>query len=238
MTNKNSIIVDANSEDHPIEDGRPSYLRAVDKLRSEIIDGVLKPGSRLKTEELARRLGVSIQPIREALQVLHGESLIVLEPNRGATVRGLDDSRLEHIYGVREAIEGYLTRRFAEEASLSDIRHLEEIQARHDAAVDAKNVQQVIETNMLFHRYICEHSKNDEALSIQQRYIALGVSIRRRFKADPERFAKVQRDHHNLIDAFHRRDGLEAYLIASRRVNDAKVELIKKIQIEKMGTPV
>ena len=59
-------------------------------LRDDIISGSLPFGSRLRIDELATRYGVSHMPIREALRELHGEGLVVIEPNRGARVRSID----------------------------------------------------------------------------------------------------------------------------------------------------
>jgi DNA-binding GntR family transcriptional regulator len=68
---------------------------AVDVIREWIFDGSLESGARLKEEELAREIGISRTPIREALFVLQAEGLVELIPNRGAVVRGYDLSDLE-----------------------------------------------------------------------------------------------------------------------------------------------
>ena len=65
---------------------RNASLAATELIREAIIDGRLEPGERLKEEELARQLGISRTPIREALLMLQVEGLITAEPNRGATV--------------------------------------------------------------------------------------------------------------------------------------------------------
>ncbi len=207
-----------------------SYLRIAQLLRREIVDGTLQSGARLKTQELSKRYGVSPQPIREALQLLQGEGLIVIEPNRGASVRGLNMDRLRHIYELREAIEAALTRRFAEEAALSDIRRLEMIQSLHDTAVAERDIVAADKANYEFHAVIVEHSGNEEAIMLRDRYFGLSASLRRRFGFMPNRWETAQRDHREMLDAFRQRDGMLAYAIASAHVRMTMQELFARIE--------
>src|SRR4029079_16583592 len=66
---------------------RNASVAATEVIREAIVDGRLEPGQRLKEEELARELGISRTPIREALLILQSEGLVEATPNRGATVR-------------------------------------------------------------------------------------------------------------------------------------------------------
>ena len=63
---------------------RNSTLPATELIREAILDGRLQPGQRLKEEDLAKQLGISRTPVREALLMLQVEGLIVATPNRGA----------------------------------------------------------------------------------------------------------------------------------------------------------
>jgi DNA-binding GntR family transcriptional regulator len=212
---------------------QPVYQRVIDSLRAEILGGAVAPGTWLKAAEIARRYSVSAQPVREALQSLQGEGLVLILPNRGARVRGLDRERLEHIYQMREAIEATLTRRFAEECALSDIRVLEAIQDRHDAAVDARDMASIEETNLAFHDLIMRHSGNEEAMTIRDRYLALSKSLRRVYGFTDTRWEKIKGEHRGLIETFRRRDGIEAYMVASRHVRDTRDELYARIAATK-----
>src|SRR3954467_6094650 len=74
---------------------------AVDLIREAILDGELVAGERLKEDDLARRLDVSRTPVREALRRLQAEGLVVVEPQRGATVRAYETRELEDRYSRR-----------------------------------------------------------------------------------------------------------------------------------------
>ena len=77
----------------------------VDRIRDMIVSGRLKPGDRLRQDELAATFGVSAMPIREALRQLQAEGLVTFEPRRGAAVSTLSVSEYEEIYLMREALE-------------------------------------------------------------------------------------------------------------------------------------
>ena len=76
------------------------------EIREAILTGDLRPGEPIALKEQAERLGMSIMPVREALQRLHQEGLVVYEPQRGAMVAPLSVSHMEDIYRVRIELEG------------------------------------------------------------------------------------------------------------------------------------
>ena len=88
-------------------------VAATELIRQAILDGRLEPGSRLKEEELARELGISRTPVREALLMLQAEGLIETTPNRGAIVRTHDADDLIDLYQLRALLEGYAARQAA-----------------------------------------------------------------------------------------------------------------------------
>lgn len=79
-------------------------------LREWIVNGQLQPGYRLRIRDLAERVGTSVMPVREAVRRLVESGLAVHEPYKGATVRGLDVSELEHAYDVRILLESECAR--------------------------------------------------------------------------------------------------------------------------------
>jgi DNA-binding GntR family transcriptional regulator len=74
------------------------------RLRTEIIQGELRVGDRLRQDEIARRYGVSPTPVREALRVLETQGFVTHEPHRGVTVADFTGS-FDQIYQLREALE-------------------------------------------------------------------------------------------------------------------------------------
>lgn len=74
-------------------------------LREEIVSGRLAPGQALGQELLAELFGVSRVPVREALRLLAGEGLVVIEPHKGASVARLSVEELDEMYGIVWSLE-------------------------------------------------------------------------------------------------------------------------------------
>lgn len=195
-----------------------TYQRITNLIRNEIIGGGMPPGSRLTMTALAVRYGVSVQPVREALQQLEGEGLVEMIPNAGARVRALDRDRLTHAHEIGEALETFLTRQFAEEASLSSIRQLEALQVEHDEATAAMDWAWIDAANRAFHSFINTHGGNLEAAGLISRYYGLSESLMNSQGRDTAFAQRVRTEHHALLDAFRRRDAE-----AAARINTAHV---------------
>jgi DNA-binding GntR family transcriptional regulator len=77
------------------------------RLEKAILEGVYPPGAHLLQDELCERFGVSRTPVRQALRDLQARNLVVLVPNRGATVRIPSRRDAQEVYAVRAELEGY-----------------------------------------------------------------------------------------------------------------------------------
>jgi DNA-binding GntR family transcriptional regulator len=104
------------------------------RLRSDILDGALAPGTRLQQDELCTRFGVSRTPVREALRQLQALNLITLAPSRGATVRAPSRQELLDVYELRADLEGLAASLAASRWSEDD---LDEIRQAQDALSSA-----------------------------------------------------------------------------------------------------
>jgi DNA-binding GntR family transcriptional regulator len=80
-------------------------------LREAIVTNTLKPGTRLRADDLAGKLGVSKTPVREALRKLQAEDLITVQAGNVLTVKSITEHELLEIYYTREALEGMAPRR-------------------------------------------------------------------------------------------------------------------------------
>ena len=87
--------------------------RIASTLRNAIVGSVLAPGARLEEQGLAKRLGVSRVPLREAFRVLAGEGLVVIQPNRGAVVSQRSEGELRELFVVRGMFESEAARLLA-----------------------------------------------------------------------------------------------------------------------------
>ena len=95
--------------DTPIEQ-KPLYLEVAGRLRERIYAQRLKPGEWIDETAMSKELGISRTPLREALKVLHAESLVELVPRRGCYVKTLDGDGLHELFPVMATLEGLCAR--------------------------------------------------------------------------------------------------------------------------------
>ncbi len=97
------------------------------RLRDDILEGRLRPGERIRQEAVARELGASRIPVREALLQLENEGLVSLAPYSGARVAKLDFAEYTELYRIREQLEPLAIAesapRLSDEA-IAQLRHL------------------------------------------------------------------------------------------------------------------
>lgn len=89
--------------DDPVR--RTTQAIVAERIRIEILSGVLTPGTRLMQAELAKRMNTSTTPVREALRELTSEGLLSLDPHRGVIVHEPSEEELEEIYQIRRLLE-------------------------------------------------------------------------------------------------------------------------------------
>jgi GntR family transcriptional regulator, rspAB operon transcriptional repressor len=143
---------------------RPSLVReeVYSRLKREILSGQLGGGTRLGEIALAERLGVSRTPVREAVQRLAQDGLVEVLPNRGARVRLLAASEVEHTYTVRATLDGLAARLAASRPATeraAQVLLLQAALARLEAA-DPNDWQQQTQADLAFHQAIAQASAN------------------------------------------------------------------------------
>jgi DNA-binding GntR family transcriptional regulator len=157
---------------------RNASVAATELIREAIIDGTLEPGQRLKEEELARELGISRTPIREALLMLQAEGLVDAIPNRGAMVRVHTSVDLEDLYQLRALLEGYAARRAATRITDEEIEVLRASCERFDALDSEKELREFVRENMVFHSTILDIAGSARLSSMVRRVIELPLVYR------------------------------------------------------------
>jgi DNA-binding GntR family transcriptional regulator len=218
--------VDTTPSDINGPSSRVGYVRLRDAIRSDIISGVFDSGLRLKIPHLCRRYGVSSIPVREALQQLQGEGLIVMMPNRGATVRSVDPVFVSEIYEVREAIDAAMARRFVELASADALVDLERSQDEMERREDAGDVLGRHQADRDFHRVILAGASNREAMLIIDRQNNIINALRLGYGQSEARRRQVRREHRALLEAIHKGDAKRAGAIAASHARNARNDLI------------
>jgi DNA-binding GntR family transcriptional regulator len=129
-------------------------------LLNEIASGHLQPGERIIQEQIAQALGVSRQPVQQALLLLRNQGVLRDAGGRGLIVTPLDPSRVLHVYQIRAAIEGLACRLAAsQQVELARQQGPALIEAGRKA-VASGSVPDMIEADIRFHEFLYELSGN------------------------------------------------------------------------------
>lgn len=183
---------------------RDAYSLILDAIDT----GVYRPGDRLVESELAERFGVSRTPIREALQRLETQSMLVRD-GRSLIVASLDHNQLAELYVVRTELEGLAARLAARHATDEEIRVLRAMAAEDRALLgDPKALSRA---NRRFHKQIHLASHNRylvQQLDLVHRSMALLASTS---LAAEGRGPAALAEHEAIVDAIAAHDGDAAH---------------------------
>jgi len=133
---------------------------ALERLREAIIMGELTPGTPLRLEDLARRLGMSISPIREAVRQLEALGLAEHVPHHGAKVMRLDVEELRELFSIRLALEGMAVRRAATVFERSDEESARTHLTAYDDARHRGDIRAAIHAHGAFHFALYEAARS------------------------------------------------------------------------------
>ncbi|MFG2648713.1 GntR family transcriptional regulator [Streptomyces sp. NPDC048436] len=141
---------------------RPGPLRerVYEALLELITTRALQPGQHLVESELAGHLGVSRQPVREALQRLNTEGWVDLRPAQGAFVHEPTEEEADQLLTVRTLLEAEAARLAAANTGTAGITALEELCAKGEQAVAEGEVDSVVTINAAFHAKVMELAGN------------------------------------------------------------------------------
>jgi DNA-binding GntR family transcriptional regulator len=203
---------------------RPVPLRqsVYDALLDLIIGGELPPGQHMVETDLARQLGVSRQPIREALHRMEAEGWVDLRPSQGAFVHVPTDSEVDELLDVRELLEAETARLAARAASPEQVARLKQICGEGQAAAEQDDFALAVAANDAFHAEIAAIAGNSVLAELAD-IVGRRVQWYYRMVA-PARSHGSWIEHQEMIDAIGTADAERAQLLARRhteRTRDA-----------------
>ena len=180
-------------------------FRVEELLRREITSGQRPSGSRLNESEIAAAFEVSRGPVREALQRLARDGIVVLQAHRGAFVKRFDPDEVRELFEIRAALE-------SEAAALAALRitdaGIEELREMHDQTVHAVSDREDHAFPELFdlHELITELANNNRLTGLIKQVNAELRLVRSRSGASPRRAQEAIDEHDSVISCLTNRD--------------------------------
>jgi DNA-binding GntR family transcriptional regulator len=207
--------------------------RAYAWIRDRIFAGDFAPRAHLKEEDLARRIGVSRSPVRDALRRLAGEGMVVAERERGTYVKEFTRAEIDEIFQLRAALEAYAAALAAQRIEPASLARLEALASKMRAIRQSGEAAfaRFSALNNDFHRTILAAAKSPRLESLLDPLLSIPVFLLKHYNWRPEQ-VDIERsnvEHRELMDALRARDPVWARTrmhahIISRRPRYANAE--------------
>ena len=196
-----------------------------ERLRTAIVNGSLKPGSQLSEVELATSFGVSRGPVREALQRLVQEGLLLSEPHRGVFIPVLTDDDVSDIYVAREALESAAIRSIVTNGTFGVVsQELGQYVAQMESAAAEGDWEAVGDADLEFHVALVDASGSPRlrrmfSTVISETRLCLGALTAAEARAD------LVPEHRQICDLMQAGKTDQALAVLRKHYDDAVVTL-------------
>jgi len=189
--------------------------KVYDRMRGMLVGGVLSPGEKISLRTMAARLGVSMQPVREAVARLVADRALEVLPNRAVRVPILTLAQFRELTAIRLAIEGFAAERAAQfhtREDLAEMRRQESV-FRREGASAAPDLPAAVAANQALHFAIYRAAALPELLPIiEGLWLRIGpvLNLDLRSNVSRVRVGRAAGHHGRIVGAIARRDARAA----------------------------
>jgi len=215
--------------------------KAYHYLRGKILSGDLPPGSALSEASIARELGNSRGPLREAVRQLTAEGLLRPTPRGGSVVVEFTRRDVAELYELREALEGYAVGKAAEHvmktAEIEGFQNVvdevlllrDELLASGRTCLDEAGMRRFIRLDFQFHSLVVRAAANARILKVfADTRVLLNIFGIRRKGHDAEQLKEIHRYHNEILGAMVARDPKTARNLLLEHIQVSKQERLKE----------
>lgn len=188
---------------------------AYQALRDAVLSGEMKPGARLNQDELAKRLGVSRAPIRDALNRLEAEGLVkTLSRAGGVVVAEISEQEMVDIYELRTILDSASTRLACERMRDDDVTRLRGIVEETERVTQAKDLNAIVQAHADFHYLIYAACGNAELARVARNLWDRSYRFRVMALSSEENARRGLAQHKAILEAMEARDPERAAALA------------------------
>ncbi len=215
---------------------QPKLVEQVyEAILADITEGKLTAGARIIQEQIAQVLGVSRQPVQQALLLLRNEGVLRDAPGRGLIVTPLDLDRVQSMYEVRSVMEGLAFRRAAEVNAERARSNGPALIQKGRRAVKSKSVVAMIAADREFHDFIYELSQNPLIAPTMQAQWTYTARVMGEVLMRDERPRDIWDQHEAMLAAVAGGDGNTAEALARQHVMQAANFMIARLRSQRDG---
>lgn len=200
----------------------------LDVLREAIQNGDIRPGQRIRQDDIAERLGISPTPVREALRRLEAEGLLIYVPHKGVRVAELSVDDARDIYMVRSLVEGFAAQLAIPNLAAEDIQQLVELQGLMEQSLAKGELERLTGVNDQWHSLICKAARSRRLQEIITRL--WGLFPWDTFWVIHDRAQHSVEEHRRLLQAIQRRDAEKAERLMRQHIRSAGDSVLGYLQ--------
>ena len=209
---------------YDIQNHKPLRDIVYQELKTQIMTGSIKPGTRIMEVEIAEEMGVSRTPIREAIRKLEKEGFVTIEPRKGVYAADLSVYDMVEALEVRQTLEGLAAGLAAERITDEQREALIECTENFNKAVAEENSQDMIHFDTKLHHLIVEASDNKVLVDMVSRLQELVLRFRYLYFSDFKRSSAMPEEHKQIVDAVCSGDAEKA-----REAADIHIDRLKEL---------
>ncbi len=198
-------------------------------IRQGIANGKLPPGTRLLEVQIAREMGTSRAPLREALIQLEREGLVVRQPNRGAFVADLTEELVREVASLRGVLEGFAAGLAVKRLTREDFQRLEAILKEMLTVARRGDFPRMVEWDYQFHEYIMRASGHR---LLYETWVGMDRKIRVYLSATNLMYGdmkSVVQGHLPILQALRRRDPQRASRVMAEHLGEVLDLFVTKV---------
>lgn len=205
----------------------------VGRLRESILRGRFAPGERIVEADLARELGISRGPIREALGVLEKDGIVESVPRKGKFVLRFDRRRIDEIYSLRKVMETYAAEMLMNSLTAYKRELLEKAATEIEATAASGSAAELSQRDLAFHNLLYELADHEALLNVWNEHIAGKLRILVNVTTqthDP--LSDAGRNHRVLVESIVRRRKGDTRRLISEHIDDAWRRASSSLQLQ------
>ncbi|MCL5952413.1 MAG: GntR family transcriptional regulator [Chloroflexi bacterium] len=211
--------------------GHPPLRQVVyERLKQAIIEGQFGPGEHLVETKIAKQLGVSRVPVREAIRRLEQEQLVTTS-GKGMVVSSLTRASIQEVYTVRAVLEALVCRLAAQRLTQADADCLRQVLERSRLAIERQDLRTLTACDVEFHDVLAAVSGNATLLKLLAELRDSVSRFRHASIALPNRPQEVLRDHTAIADAVMAGDADRAQKLVHDHILEAARRLLDSLPI-------
>ena len=180
--------------------------RILNLIEKAILSGSIKPGERLIETELAKNLGISKSPVREALKRLEGDGIVKLEPRKGYFVRDIDRKSIEEFFDIMFIFEPTSAVMSLKKKSETVCTEIDELLHNMERCLRKKDYESYRALNDQFHGLFHDLTENEWLIKISQMLQKQAYILRSLSLYTKDRFSSTIDEHKAIADAYKKGD--------------------------------